>query len=74
MKLWVTGKVLNPNEGSDKWEFVGVFDTAKKAEAACKDENYFIGPIELNDMLPDETVPWIDGYYPLAEKCKVKET
>ena len=70
MKLWIVGKVLNPSEGGDRWEFGGVFNTEKKAVAACKAENYFVGPAALNYVVPEDTkgTPWPQGYYPLLEK------
>lgn len=73
MKLWVTGKALNPDEENDRWEFVGVFDSEENAVKACKDANYFVGPVELNEELPSETVPWTDGYYPRRSYREVEE-
>lgn len=72
MKLWVVGKVLNTDHhmGCDIWEFAGVFDDEKKAVAACKTGNYFIGPIELNFEVPEPSVDWPNAYYPLLEKKK----
>ena len=70
MKLWIVGKVLNPDMGRDIWEFCGVFDKEEKAEAACKNENYFVGPVELNFVVPDPSVDWPNAYYPLWEKEK----
>lgn len=73
MKLWVVGKVLNPDTGCDIWEFRGVFDTVKKAEAACRTENYFVGPVDLNFVVPEPSVDWPNSYYPLIEEDKEKE-
>jgi len=70
MKLWAVGKVLNPDTGNDIWEFCGVFDTAKKAEAVCRTEDYFVGPINLNFVVPKSSVDWPNAYYPLLEKKK----
>ena len=73
MKLWVVGKVLNPDMGCDIWEFCGVFDTAKKAEAICKTEDYFVGPINLNFAVPKPSVDWPNAYYPVIEEDKGRE-
>jgi len=71
MKLWIVGKVLNPEEGGDRWEFAGVFDDEKKAVAACKEKNFFVGPVELNYVVPEDiATKWPKGYYPLLEKKK----
>ena len=67
MKLYVVGKVLNPDECEDKWEFFGVFDSEEKAVKACKDANYFVGPVELNEELSSEPISWPNSYYPLAD-------
>ena len=65
MNLWVVGKVFN--KAGTKWEFCGVFDDKEKAEAACHGNNYFIGPIALNQELPLETIDWPGAWYPKVE-------
>ena len=61
MNLWIVCKQVDDDH---YWEFCGVFDDEKLAVAACKDENYFIGPALLNEELPVETVEWPESYYP----------
>lgn len=73
MKLWIVGKTLNPDESEDRWEFFGVFDSEEKAVKACKDANYFVGPVELNEELPSEAIPWPNSYYPVIEEDKGRE-
>jgi len=73
MKLWIVGKILNPDTGCDIWEFCGVFDTEEKAVAICKTEDYFVGPADLNFIVPDPTVDWPNAYFPLIEEDKEKE-
>jgi hypothetical protein len=48
----------------DQWEFQGVFDDKQKAVEACRDCTYFIGPVRLNEKLPDEMKEWPGAYYP----------
>lgn len=65
MILYVVGKGLA--QGTDEWEFVGVFSTRQLAEAACRNRMYFVGPAELdtdyNDYDPTH-IEWPDSYIP----------
>jgi len=67
MTLWMVGKIID----DPKWEIMGVFSTEEKACSICKDENYFIGPLNLDEVLPDETIEWRGAYYP-NYPCEVK--
>jgi hypothetical protein len=60
MDLWIVGKVTE----YPAWEFIGVFDTEIKAINACIQRWYFVAPVTLNSICPDETVPWDGAYYP----------
>ena len=67
MKLWVVGKIGLKNYL--EWQFEGVFDDEQKAIAACKDENYFVGPTTLNQEYDtEEAVDWVDAYYPIHKE------
>ena len=66
MKLWVVGKVNKKNHR--QWEFQGVFDDMGVAEDTCKDESWFVGPVTLNQVIPDETIVWPGAcYYPFSK-------
>lgn len=65
MKLWIVCKQVDDDH---YWEFCGVFDDEKKATAACKTADYFIGPANLNEKIPEETTEWPESYYPIKEK------
>lgn len=68
MKVWIVGKYLDLPLA---WEFIGVCDEEEKAVKAClqsKDFSYFVGPIALNKILPDDTVVWEGAYYPHVGK------
>ena len=62
MELYVVGQI-NPDNHLE-WELQGVFDDIVRAEAICIDDNYFIGPIELNQVISVATTDWINAYYP----------
>lgn len=62
--VYVVGRAISA-EGPKAWEFQGVFSSLKLAEAACRDETYFVGPAEVDQELPHETTPvWPGAYYP----------
>jgi len=65
-KLWVVGQYKKLTSKGVVWHFQGVFDSEKKAIEACEDENYFIGPINLNLILPKGGEVWPGCYYPKA--------
>lgn len=62
--LWICGH-LSSEEGD--WEFIGVFDSEAQAIEACTDENYFIGPTELNVRHADAPQPWPGAYIPKGQ-------
>lgn len=66
--IWVAGRVVNSESSPIAWAIQGVFETKEKAIAACRDEWYFIGPLRLNESLPDTNKEWPGCFYPLAEK------
>lgn len=47
-------------------EVLGVFSEESKAVAACQQSIDVIGPVVLDESLPDERVEWAGAYYPLA--------
>ena len=68
MTLWIVGKMWSIVE---QWEYQGIFDNEQAAVDACKDENWFIGPVEMNTKVPVQREPWPGAYYPLAGKVKL---
>ena len=81
MKLWIVGQHKEEiEEGKNVWEFGGVFDSEDKAIAACRSDDYYVAPFELNEAQPDETCKMIGSYYPFYDyekeewrKTKVKK-
>lgn len=67
--MWIVGKyrghASTKNIPSALWDINGVFDSEEKAVEACRNRiNYFVGPLTLNESLPDETTEWPGCYYP----------
>jgi len=61
--LFVCGKVTT----YPAWELCGVFTTEAKAVAACLDDFYFVGPVEVDKVYTESTVDnWPGHYYPLV--------
>jgi len=75
MILWVVCRINEkPEEHNDHtWDLIGVCSTEDLAVQACGDDNYFIGPMELNEILPKESVPWPGSYYPTKETEPLEE-
>ena len=68
-KLWICGQLKGKwHKDGSKWEFQGVFDTRKKAVAACRNDSYCIWSAQLNEELPDEMVLGADACYPTIEE------
>ena len=68
--LYIVGKIYKYVGGFVDCEFCGVFESEQLAVAACKTDQYFVGPAELNERLPDNRKTWAGCYYPLAEKVE----
>lgn len=70
MRLFVVVRNINKKTDGlvDDWEVCGVFSDEEKAISVCRDESCFIGPINLDEVLPEETVSWPGCYYPKARQ------
>jgi len=68
MKVWVCGRVIQSTPLGQIWDLMGVFSDEEKAMKACVRDNYFIGPTDLDQHLPEAPQVWPGAYYPLAEK------
>ena len=68
--IWLVGQNRFDYESwqtlDEPWEVCGVFDSEAMAVEACRDFNYWIMPLEMNEQLPHESVSVsVDGgYYP----------
>ncbi len=62
MTIYVVGQSIT----GSPWAISGVFDSIEKAEKACTDHTFFVGPMELNyDVGPGES-DWPGIYFPKA--------
>ncbi len=64
MKFYLVGLVNE--ERPLEWEFVGVFDSSEKADAACRTRLHFVGEVRLNEDVGDSTREWPGAKYPRA--------
>lgn len=64
-KIFVVGKYMTEVGANIIWDIIGVFDTRKKAEAACITDRYFVGPLPgINMSMTDKREHWPGCYYP----------
>lgn len=63
-EVWIVGQKVG--EDHRAWLWQGVFSTKAKAEAACRDETYFVGRATIDEELPHEETVWAEGdsWYP----------
>lgn len=69
-QLWIVGKVTDYPAGA--WEFIGVFEDEALAVRVCITVDYFVGPVEINKVLPDDTIEWEGAFYPLSPKGQMR--
>ena len=77
-EFWLVGQVVSGSWDFRKvewkndyaWEVNGIFESEEKAVDVCRDENYFVMPLELNKSLPHEKVEIDRAYYPKKENVK----
>jgi hypothetical protein len=53
-------------------EILGLYDTEKEAVKRCKTWQDIVGPLELNDKLPDKAKTWPNAYYPITRTLGIK--
>lgn len=64
IRVWVVGQV---NLIKDSWQMQGVFRNQEKAEAACRDSSYFVGPMWVDESLSHElATEWLGAYFPIV--------
>jgi hypothetical protein len=63
--IWIVGRREDKGEHyPGEWHLQGVSDNEQTAIAMCRDENYFVGPLPVNVLLPHRTIEWIGLYWP----------
>ena len=70
MDLYIAGHIIEDREEDPGpvWDILGVFDLDYLAEQACYDDTCFVGPLELNQVLPKEILQWPGAYFPKNEQ------
>jgi hypothetical protein len=66
--FWLCGEYKEGRLSKIIWEFIGIYDSKRKALKACRHERYFIAPVILNDIAPSETQSFPNCEYPLRLK------
>lgn len=67
-RLWIVGRFRGADaNGNPAWDLQGVFDSEEKAEAVCKGHEWFVGPVRMNEPLPEDATPWPGCRYPKSE-------
>ena len=57
-QIWICGKYIshsmrhNKPEMEMSWEFAGCFSTEEKAIKACPNDQYFIAPANIDEIVP----------------------
>jgi len=64
MKVWLVG--VHKEQLKHKWEIAGVFSTEQKAVDVCKTRYFFIMPIIIDKVAPEESVVLEGSYYPIT--------
>lgn len=63
--LWLVGRCIWMQEPDDSWnwtwDFHGVFSGKAKAVGKCKDQQWFIAPVVIDQQHPDAPCDW-PGY------------
>lgn len=62
-RFWICGQIKETT-----WDFQGVFDSEEKAILACKNENFFVAPIKINEELFEGSEKWPGLYFPKKVK------
>jgi hypothetical protein len=71
--LWLVGQFRAVTESGTAWDFQGIFETRELAVAACRNRNYGVIPVLLNEEVPDEKHEFQECIYPLIEaECESK--
>ena len=62
-ELWIVGQHEDPTK---QWQFQGVYSSQENAVAACRDANYFVARVRLDERMPHERTEWAEdeAWYP----------
>jgi len=63
-QVWICGRYKKGKFPNSEWDIQGAFTTKGKAIQACRDNMYFIAPLELDKEIPHKTKRWPGLIYP----------
>lgn len=63
MRVWVAGRIADDHMG---WQLLGIYQHEITAIDRCCTGNDFVGEVQMDEDLPEETTAWPGAYYPLA--------
>lgn len=63
---WLCLKIDKNKNGTMTISVQGIFSTEQNAINACKDMNYFIGPLEEDVEIVEDLTGWTGSYFPRA--------
>jgi len=63
--LFLVGKYWSGKIPNVVWEFMGIFSSKDIALEVCKDEYYFIAPVNLDTTVPEKTMEFPGIEWPL---------
>ena len=58
--------------GMHAFEVCGLYNSEADAVKRCLDYKHFVGPLKMDESLPDEQVIWPGGYYPKGAGVHLK--
>jgi len=67
------GRFRNIGKIANEWDGKGAFSSKTKAISACTVPEHFIGPLNIDEILPDEIIDWPGCEYPLIGREKEKK-
>lgn len=63
--VWLVGKYLKEVKAGIVWDVIAICSTEEIALSAAKGhETYFIGPLVVDHIRPDQREEWAGAYYP----------
>lgn len=65
--IWIAGRHIVQTKMGAVWTIESIFDDEQSAKKLCIDrgtEDYFVGPLKVNEILPEHDMDWVGLYWP----------
>lgn len=73
-KMWIVGRSFWQLEANGRWhwtwDFHGMFSTEGRAVVLCKDQHWFVAPVEIDQVLPEEPQEFAGFVVPNKSKAE----